>query len=289
MRKKLVGIILIIAILCSLCDVSMAKEVENNVNTDDIIKSQSDSLDIGSFLNETSKYSTGILDGMNMSNLLSDAISGKIDNSSIGKKILETFFKELLGAFASIGSIIVIVMIHSILKSISDGLENSSISQIAYYVTYLLVVSIIMKNFADIINLMKTSLDNLVGFVNTLFPILLTLLVSSGGIQSAAMLQPIILFIITITSNVIIKIIVPFSLISIALSIISNISDKVQVDKLAKFINSATVWFLGIVLTIIVSVSSLEGGLTKGVDSVTAKTAKAAVSGCIPVVGKILR
>ena len=45
---------------------------------------------------------------------------------------------------------------------------------------------------------------------------------------------------------------------------------------------------LGIVLTIFVGVLSLEGSLTSSVDGITAKTAKAAVSNFIPVVGKIL-
>lgn len=288
MKKKSIVIIITIMIIFNINIITNAEE-NNTTTNENIIKSQSDSLNIGSFLDETKSYSTEILDGLDMSNILSDAISGNIDNSSIGKKVLEKLFKELLEAIASIGSIIIIVMIHSVLKNITDGLENNSVSQITYYVTYILIVTVIMKNFADIINLMKTSIENLVGFVNCLFPILITLLATSGGIKSATILQPIILFIITLVSNAITKIIIPFSLISVALAIVSNISDKVQISKLSKFINSTTIWVLGIILTVIVTVASLESSLSSGVDSVTVKTAKAAVSGCIPVVGKILR
>ena len=45
---------------------------------------------------------------------------------------------------------------------------------------------------------------------------------------------------------------------------------------------------LGIVLTLFVGVLSLEGTLSSSVDGITAKTAKAAVSSFVPVVGKIL-
>ena len=51
---------------------------------------------------------------------------------------------------------------------------------------------------------------------------------------------------------------------------------------------SSIIWFLGIILTIFVGVLSLEGTLTSSIDGITAKTAKAAVSSLIPVVGKIL-
>ena len=103
------------------------------------------------------------------------------------------------------------------------------------------------------------------------------------------MLQPIILFIITFIGNFINTILIPVTLISVALNIVSNISDKVQISKLSKFINSSIVWILGIVLTIFVGVSSLEGSITNGVDAVTVKTTKAVVSNFIPIVGKILR
>ena len=102
------------------------------------------------------------------------------------------------------------------------------------------------------------------------------------------MLQPILLFIITFIGNFINNIILPLVLVSTALGIVSKISDRIQIDKLSKFFKSSVVWILGVVLTLFVGVVSLEGNLSSSVDGVTAKTAKAAVSSFIPVVGKIL-
>lgn len=183
----------------------------------------------------------------------------------------------------------VIIIISSVLRSITDGLENKSVSQITYYITYILIVTIVMKNFSDIINMVKASIDNLVAFTNCLIPLLITLMITTGNIASAGMLQPIILGIISFIGNFINVVLVPASLISVALSVISNVSDRVQIDKLSKYINTTVVWILGIVLTIFVGVSSLEGSITNGVDALTVKTTKAAVSNFIPIVGKILR
>lgn len=260
MKRKMIIILIITLII--LTTISNADE-ENSLDTNSVIESQKSSIDVSSFLDSAKNYSTEVLYDMNMSDVFSQAISGNIDNSSIGKKILEKFLKELLGAIGSISSIIIIILIHSILKNFSDGLENSSVSQITYYVSYILIVTIIMKNFADIINLVKTSIENLNGFINCLFPILITLMVSSGAVASSTTLEPVILFIITLTGNIITKFIIPLCLISLALNIISNISDKVQISKLSKFINSASIWVLGIILTVFVTVASLEGNITK--------------------------
>ena len=96
------------------------------------------------------------------------------------------------------------------------------------------------------------------------------------------------LFIITFIGNFIINVIIPIVLVSTALSIVSKISDRIQIDKLAKFFKSSVVWILGVVLTLFVSLLSIEGSLSSSVDGITAKTTKAAVSSFIPVVGKIL-
>ena len=195
---------------------------------------------------------------------------------------------EVLDAITVLGSILVIIVIHSVLKSLSDGLENKSISQIAYYVQYILIVTLIMTNFVQILDIVKESIQSLVGFMNSLIPILITLMLTTGSIASANLLQPIILFLITFIGNFIIGTIIPFVLISTSLGIVSKISDRVQVDKLSKFFKTSVVWILGVVLTLFVGIVSVEGTLSSTVDGVTAKTAKAAVSSFIPVVGKIL-
>ncbi len=146
-----------------------------------------------------------------------------------------------------------------------------------------------MKNFSDIITIIRNSIENLVSFMNCLLPILITLMTTTGNITSAGMLQPIILFMITFIGNFINGILIPVALVSVALNIISNISDRVQISKLSKFIHSSVIWVLGIALTLFVGISSLEGSITNGVDALTVKTTKVAVTNLIPVVGKILR
>ena len=258
-----------------------------DVDTDEILESQSETLGISSFIEEANKYKNNEFE-LDVGELITEAIKGEIDNKTIGQQILNLLFSQVGEAIKSIGIILVIVVISSVLKSISDDLENKSIAQISHYVTYILIVTIIMKNFSDIIVMIRTSIENLVGFSNSLIPLLITLMLTTGNIASASMLQPIILFIITFIGNFINTILIPASLVAVALNVISNISDKVQIDKLGTFINKTVIWILGIVLTIFVGVASLEGSITNGVDGLTVKTTKAAVSNFIPIVGKIL-
>ena len=145
-----------------------------------------------------------------------------------------------------------------------------------------------MSNFTDIIKLVQDTTGNLIGFMNALVPLLITLMMYTGSITTSSVVEPIILFMINFIGNIIQNLIIPFVLVLTSLVIISKISDKVHIDKLSKFFKSGIVRFLGVVLTVFVGVVSLEGTLSSSVDGITAKTTKAVVSSAIPVVGKIL-
>lgn len=253
-----------------------------------IMSSTQEKFNINGFIKEAEGYMGESFGEVDLTEMLSQAIQGKIDNKTLCQKLLKLLGKEVSSSLKILISILVIIVIHGILKSITDNLENTSISQIIYFVQYILIVTLIMSNFTEIIGIVKDTANDLVGFINVLIPLLLTLMVYTGSIATSTVLQPIILFICNFIGNIISNILIPIVLIIVVFSIISKISNRVQVDKISKFLKSGVIWFLGVVLTIFVGVVSLEGTLSSSVDGITAKTAKAAVSSVIPVVGKVL-
>ena len=255
---------------------------------DEIMSSTQEKFNISGFLKEAQKYTNESFEEIDLSSMLGQAIQGKVDNNKLYKIIIKLLVKEVSSSLKILISILVIIVIHGILKAITDGLENNSVSQIIYFVQYILIVTLIMSNFSEIIKLVKDTANDLVGFINVLIPLLLTLMVYTGNITTSTVIEPIVLAISNFVGNIIADVLIPIVLIIVTFSIVSKVSERVQVEKLSKFLKSGVVWFLGIVLTVFVGVVSLEGTLSSSVDGVTAKTAKAAVSTVIPVVGKIL-
>ena len=262
--------------------------INTYATNEEMLEEQQEEFGIGNFLDSAKEYTGDFFEDVDINTILENAIKGEIDNSTIIKKILNIFGSEIIGTLKIIGSILVIVVIHSILKAIGEGLENKEITTLIYYVQYILIVTIVITNFAEIVNLVKESASNLVGFMNILVPLLMTLVLSTGSISTSSIIEPIIIFAINFVGNIIQTFIIPLILIMASLVIISKISDRVQIDKIAKFFKSGIVWFLGIVLTIFVGIVSLEGTMSSSIDGITAKTSKAIVSSAIPVVGKIL-
>ena len=256
--------------------------------TEDTIKEQQETFGISDFVEETEKYTDDFFNDINISDMIDNAITGKIDNSTILNKILNFLGSEVKSTLQTLVGILIIVLIHSVLKSVTDNLEDNNISKIIYYVQYILIVTLIMSNFSSLLTTITTTIDDLIGFMNCLVPMLTTLMLYTGSIVTSGMLEPMILFIIGFVGNAIKMLIMPVVSMITVLIIVSKVSDRVQINKLSKFLKSSVVWFLGIILTVFVGVVSLEGNLTSSVDGITAKTAKAAVSNLIPVVGKVL-
>ena len=257
-------------------------------NEEETLQEQQEEFGISEFIEQADEYAGEFFEDIDINEILEDAIKGEVDNQTIFKKILSLLGGELGDGLRVLGSILAIVMIHSILKSVSESLENDTISKLIYYVQYILIVTIVMMNFSDIVQVVKDTCNNVIGFMNILIPLLISLMIYTGSITTSGVLEPIILFLINFIGNVIQTIIIPIVLIFTSLIVISKISDNVQIDKLSKLLKSGVVWFFGLILTIFVAVISLEGTLSSSVDGITAKTTKAVVSSVIPVVGKIL-
>ena len=291
MKKLKTSIIKILILLLLLVNqpiiVKSASDENTTLDSNTIIK-QEETFGITSFLTNAKQYTGEFFEDIDINEILNSAIRGEVDNSKIYKKVLDVLGKEVKTGIKSLISILVIIIIHSILKAVSESLENDNISKLIYYVQYIAIVTIIMTNFSDIVNIVKETSNNLIGFMNTLIPVLISLMLYTGSIATSSMLEPIILFMVNFIGNLIQDILIPIILIIASISIVAKISDKVQIERLSKFLKSSTVWFLGTILTIFVGVVSLEGTLSSSVDGITAKTAKSIVSSAVPVVGKIL-
>lgn len=255
---------------------------------EDMINSQANTLGITQFLNSAKKYTENTFINLDIQELFSNTITGNVGNIFSYFSIGKIFSNEISSALNIIISILIIIIIHSIFKAIIESLGNSTASQIVYFIQYLIITTVVINAFVSILDLTKTSIQNIINFMNLLIPLMTTLMLTTGTVATTSIIEPILIFMINFIGMFINSFLIPLLLISITISIVSNFSDKIQMDKLSKFFKSSIVWILGIILTIFSCTLSLEGILSSSVDGITAKTAKAAVSNFIPVVGKIM-
>ncbi len=265
-RKLIRKIIMIIIIILMIFFINIPISYSIDEDTTETIESQQEEFGISDFIKGAQEYSGEFFEGIDVNDILQNAIKGEVDNTTILKRVLNLLGQEFIESLKGIGSILVIILVHSLLKSISESLENDNISKLIYYVQYILIVTIVLTNFSDIIKMVQETCTNLVGFMNMLVPLLISLMLYTGSITTSGIIEPIILFMINFIGNLIQTIIIPLVLIFASLIILSKLTDKIQIDRLSKILKSGIIWALSITLTIFVGVISLEGTLSSSVD-----------------------
>jgi len=196
--------------------------------------------------------------------------------------------KEVRNNIGILVQIVIIALLMGLLHNLESAFSKDGVSQIAFYVCYILMITLLISGFTNIYNIAKDSILEITKFMNVLIPIVVGLVVASGGVTVSTIIYPLLTFATQFISGFIAKFLLPVSMICFALNIVSNVSKKVSVSRIIKFLESASMWALGIILTIFVGTLSLEGTIASTVDGVTVKTAKFLFSGSIPVVGKLL-
>lgn len=256
--------------------------------TEEILEEGKKAFGINDFVKEAEIYTKDVFPDLELGTLFNSGMKGEINLSFFKKVIFNLIGSEVAGAIKLMITVLIVIIINSVCKAILENLGNEETSKIVYLLQYLMIIIVVTSSFVSILQITKETINKLINFMNLLVPLFTTLVLTTGSIASTNAIQPILLFAINFIGNFCENFLIPILLISITLSIVSNISDKVQIASLAKFLKSSILWCLGIVLTVFTCLISLEGTLGASVDGLTAKTTKAAVTNFIPVVGKIL-
>lgn len=296
--KFKVGIFFFIACLlainfCGFC-IGQTQGVDSGDLIGEIIEQQSDNSRIGAIEDELDKYlddeTKQLIDGYRPGEIANKASTGKLDFNI--KEIFANGLKLLLKeVYQNLGILIrtaVLIIICALLKNLQSRFLSEGVSQVAFYVCYIVLVTILLVSFSTAAKLGMGIINNMVDFMYATIPVLITLLISGGNITTGGVFQPVMLLIVEMAATIIKNAFIPLIFFSTILTIVSNISAKVQLTRLASLIKQIATWGLGIVLTGFIAVVSLQGSMGAVVDGVTAKAAKFAISTFIPVVGKTL-
>lgn len=276
MKKKLSILLFLIIILLS-----------NNsyASNNELLETQSSELNIDKFISETEQI---INQNIDFKEIFNESVKGKNSSNLILNSIGTVLGKELKEALNMVTSILIIILLHGILKSISSNLGNEQTGKIGYFIQLILLITVLVKVYTQIIEIVKNTLGSISSFVYILIPFFMSVVVSTGNITTATGIQTIILVATNIITNFINNIVIPIIIIATAIGIISNVSDDIKMNKIAKYMKSCIIWILCISLTIFTCFLSVESSLGQGVDQMTTKTTKTAISTFVPVVGKIL-
>lgn len=211
---------------------------------------------------------------------------GNISFQDLGGAVVSFVFKEVKTVMTLSLSIIVIAIMCSLIKNLQASFSNESISNVAFYACYSLLIVILSKSFLVSLTIATDVITKIADFMAALLPILVIMLGSAGGLTQAATMDPIILGATIIIPRIYLTIIIPLILMSFVLQFANNMSSEHKINNLCKLLKQITLWLQGIILTVFIGLLTVRGITSSTIDAVTLKTAKFAIDSFIPIVGK---
>ena len=88
-------------------------------------------------------------------------------------------------------SILVLALLSSIIKSLENSFSSKGITTVTNYIVFITVVTLTLVSFRDILSLCYTTIENIMGLVNVIIPIMISLLVLVGFPITSTALNPI--------------------------------------------------------------------------------------------------
>lgn len=266
-----------------------SNSIKDEINIDDLdgkAKGQIESL--YEYINKM-KTDVELMEYLNPKEYIQSYISegkGNLSFDVLAKATLSLCFKEVKSVLVLVVSITTIAIICALLKNLQDAFADESISKIAFYACFVLVIMILSKSFIISISLAKNVINNISEFMNALLPILVTMIGLAGGFTSAVALDPFVLGAVVLIPKIYTTIIIPFILMEFVLEFANNLSEEHKITNLCGLLKQCILWFQGIIVTVFIALLTIRGITSKTLDAVTLKTAKFAIDNFIPIVGK---
>lgn len=209
-------------------------------------------------------------------------------SKTIFKNIISFILREVVLVFNGISTVIIIAVICALIQNLQTAFSHQTLSNVAFYACYALLIIILSKTFLIGIDIAKETINELNNFLLVLIPVLSTLLLSAGGVSQVATLDPIIILLTNIGPTFYLNILIPIILLGFMLQFANNISNNFKISNLIKHTNQIVLWAQGIFITFFISMLTIRGFTAESLDIVTAKTAKFAVDNFVPIVGKAI-
>jgi stage III sporulation protein AE len=230
------------------------------------------------------------LSSFSLVNTLESIRSGqlKLDPKSLLQALAKIFFQEVLTHVALLGKLLVLGTVLALLEHLTGAFEENTVARLAHGVGLLALLTVALSSFTLAMNTGRDAIVSMVGLMQSLLPVILTLTAAMGGLTTVSLMQPVIIVSMNLLGTLIDNVVFPLIFCAAVLGIVNQLSERLQLSRLANLFRDGSGILLSLFITIFLGILTVQGAAGAISDGVGIRTAKFATAVFIPVVGKIL-
>lgn len=207
--------------------------------------------------------------------------------SDVGEKLIKSIRSEIKGNISIFGKLIAIAILAAIFTNFSTAFKNNQVSETGYFVTYLLLLGLLMGSFLSASRVASAAIGALLDFMKVLVPAYFISVGFCTGSATSFVYYEAALFLITAADYLLIKIAIPLINFYLVIILINNISKEDMLSKLAGLISTMVNWMLKTLLAGVISFNAIQGLIVPVADRVK-RSALLKASEAIPGVGNAI-
>lgn len=229
-------------------------------------------------------------DGKDVREMLADLVTGDyaLEYDTMWESVLALIWEEGRAMLPAFAVILAVAVLCGILNSAKSGFLQSSMSDIIHFVSYISVGAVVLAVLTNILQAAFSAIADMQRQMQIVYPLLLTLMAASGGAVSAGVFRPAVAFLASGICELFTAVVLPTSVVVVALTFAGNLSPDVRCEKLGGLFKSVNKWLVGLTLGLFTLFLTVQGIASAQYDGLSLRAVKYLVSGSVPIVGGFL-
>lgn len=208
----------------------------------------------------------------------------EIDKASLVQGLLDLFFQEVGQSKSYMIQIILLVSAFALLYQFANVFENAAVTEISFYIVYMILLALLMKSFLLISDILGESLNRMLDFMRALMPAFCLSMVFSAGTITATAFYEMTLLLIYVIEAALIYGAVPAVHVYLVLELMNHLTKEEMISRLTGLIKGMVEWLLKFLFTLVIGINVVQGLLTPVIDTFKSSTL-ARTAGMLPGFG----
>lgn len=266
---------------------------EKTIDPEQLVSDQFERLNLAeleSFIKRVDQDLRNQLTDFSLENILDKIRHGKLELNLAGifKSLLDFLFRQLLTHTVLLGKLLVLGAVLALLEHLQAAFEQNTVARLAHGIGVLGLLTVALSSFTLALNTGREAIGNMVGLMQSIIPVLLTLMAGLGSLTTVALMHPVIFVSLNILGALTRNIVFPLIFCAAILGIVNHISERFQVSRLAELLRDGSVALITLFLTLFVGILGIQGVAGAVTDGIGLRTAKFLTGAFVPVVGGVL-
>ena len=234
MKKWMLGIVVILMLSVEPLSVhAMEEAVTEDAAADETMEGYLEELDFSEVDTMLQENGTGI----RFKELVQRLIDGEeIDKGELLKEIFSVVFREVSAFRTELLQIVMLCIVFAILYNFTNIFENPAVTQISFYMVYILLLVMLLKSFFILKDIVAVGLENVLMFLKLLIPTFSLSMIFSGNITTGSGFYELTFILIYLIEWLLSVLIVPGIQIYVVLEMTNYLTEEEMLSKMTELI-----------------------------------------------------